>query len=103
MDRERRLEMLMRKALFCDRPQNLLTFGGLALSDCLKAEGDFYVGAISVLAVVYPRAILSQCEEIDILINDLGEYRGVKINDIQEGEFNTIFERLTSLVNTILE
>ncbi|ASY51393.1 hypothetical protein CYK80_02665 [Clostridium perfringens] len=103
MDRKRRLEYLMRKALFCDRPQSLLTFGGLALSDCLRSEGDFYVGVILSLAVVYPRSILSQCREIDDLINDLGKYRNVKINDIPENEFDDIFERVRNLVNTILE
>lgn len=102
MDREYVLEMVLRKALVCNRPQQLLTFGGIALAGCLQGEGDFYVATISALASLYPRATLSQCREIDKLIDDLSSYRESRINDIPEIEYDAVFERLRNLVNTII-
>lgn len=101
MDREYRLEMLLRKALGCDRPQQLLAFGGIVHAGCLKGQGAFYVGVISALASLYPRAALSQCSDIDMLVDDLSAYRESRLDDIPESEYDAIFERLRILVNTI--
>lgn len=103
MGRELRLEYLLRKVLGCDRfHQRLLTFGGIANSDLLRSEGGFYNGAISALARLYPVATLMQCDEIDMFVSDLDDYRNIKINDIPESEYNAIYERINILVNTIM-
>lgn len=103
MGREYRLEYFLRKVLNCDRHQQLLTFGGIAHAGCLKDKGDFYIGVTSALARVYPMATLSQCNEIDRIMDDLLTYREYKINDIDEEEYTFLYNRITTIVNTILE
>lgn len=103
MGREYRLEYFLRKVLNCDRPQQLLSFGGIAHAGCLTGKGDFYIGVVSALARVYPMATISQCNEIDRIMDDLLTYRESRINDIDEEEYSCLYKRITTIVNTILE
>lgn len=103
MGREYELEHFLRKTLNCNRPQQLLSFGGIANAGCLTGEGDFYIGVIAALARVYPMATISQCNEIDSIIDSLDYYRNNKLNDIEEEKYNVLYERIKSIVCTILE
>ncbi|EGT0014789.1 hypothetical protein I9Y33_002684 [Clostridium perfringens] len=62
MTRERRLQDVIKKSLFCNTKSEPLDFGGVACSDTLKNKGDFYIGFIAALAGIYPKAVLSQCK-----------------------------------------
>lgn len=48
-------------------------------------------------------ATLSQCNEIDTIMEDLITYREYKINDINEEEYTSLYNKITTIVNTILE
>lgn len=103
MGREYELERFLRKTLNCNRPQQLLSFGGISNAGGLTGEGDFYIGVITTLARIYPMGTLNQCNEIDSIIDSLDPYRNNKLNDIEEEKYNVLYQIIKSIVCTILE
>ena len=99
MGREYELEYLLRRVLNCDRPQQLLSFGGIAHAGCLEYEGDFYIGVIAVLSSIYSRATIDQCRQIDNIIDDINVYKDIRINEIPEEQYTEIYRRIETISN----
>lgn len=103
MDREYSLELVLRRALSCNRTNQLLGFGGIATASNLKRTGGFYDGVIAGLAALYPRATFAQTREIDAMVDIMDTFREVSIDDISDDNYNSIYETLANLVNRIVE
>lgn len=103
MDREYSLELVLRRALSCNRTNQLLGFGGIATAGNLKRTGGFYDGVIAGLAALYPRATFAQTREIDAMVDIMDTFRDVSINDVSDDNFNSIYETLADIVNRVIE
>lgn len=101
MKREYQLELRLRNIMNCNRPQRLLTFGGIITADSLKYEsGTFYTAIVSSLALIYHSSSIDTCDAIDNFISELDDCKNCVINDISEDRYNEILETFNSLINS---
>lgn len=101
MEREHRLELILRNVMNCNRPQRPLTFGGIISADSLRYEkGAFYTAIVSALAYIYPSASMNKCDDIDNFISQLDDYKNYVINDIPESKYNEILETFNQIKNS---
>ena len=96
-----RFEILFREAMNCNRPESLLTFGGIINAGAIEKEGGLCEAVIAVMASMYPNKTYGTCKRIDEAISRICQYRGVSIDDIPEHELDNLYNEIEEIITEL--